>query len=36
MVAMIDNARRYEMQMKAISSADENAKTANELLALQG
>lgn len=36
MVAMIDNARRYEMQMKAISTADENAKTANALLALQG
>ncbi|NIE75429.1 flagellar basal body rod protein FlgF [Pantoea sp. Tr-811] len=36
MVAMIDNARRYEMQMKAISAADENAKAANELLALQG
>lgn len=36
MVAMIDNARRYEMQMKAISTADENAKTANALLSLQG
>lgn len=36
MVAMIDNARRYEMQMKAISAADENAKSANALLALQG
>ncbi|MFJ4344777.1 flagellar basal body rod protein FlgF [Pseudomonas sp. NPDC089401] len=36
MVAMIDNARRYEMQMKAISAADENAKAANQLLALQG
>ncbi|AVD88272.1 flagellar basal body rod protein FlgF [Pseudomonas sp. SWI44] len=36
MVAMIDNARRYEMQMKAISAADENAKTANQLLSLQG
>lgn len=36
MVAMIDNARRYEMQMKAISAADENAKSANQLLALQG
>ncbi|MBX8520643.1 flagellar basal body rod protein FlgF [Pseudomonas cichorii] len=36
MVAMIDNSRRYEMQMKAISSADENAKSANNLLSLQG
>ncbi|MDZ3995122.1 flagellar basal body rod protein FlgF [Pseudomonas sp. Teo4] len=36
MVAMIDNARRYEMQIKAISAADENAKSANALLALQG
>jgi len=36
MVAMIDNARRYEMQMKAISSADENAQRANSLLSLQG
>lgn len=36
MVAMIDNSRRYDMQMKAISAADENAKTANGLLSLQG
>ncbi|MBM6442983.1 MULTISPECIES: flagellar basal body rod protein FlgF [Pseudomonas] len=36
MVAMIDNSRRYDMQMKAISTADENAKTANSLLSLQG
>lgn len=36
MVAMIDVARRYEMQMKVISSADENAQRANSLLALQG
>ncbi|HEX8542359.1 MAG TPA: flagellar basal body rod protein FlgF [Pseudomonas sp.] len=36
MVAMIDNSRRYEMQMKAISTADENAKSANNLLSLQG
>lgn len=36
MVAMIDNSRRYEMQMKVISSADENAKSANSLLSLQG
>jgi len=33
---MIDNSRRYEMQMKVISSADENAKSANSLLSLQG
>lgn len=36
MVSMIDNSRRYEMQMKAISTADENAKSANNLLSLQG
>ena len=36
MVAMIDNSRRYDMQMKAISTADENAKRANSLLSLQG
>ncbi|GAB3469210.1 flagellar basal body rod protein FlgF [Azotobacter salinestris] len=36
MVAMIDNARRYEMQMKAIDSADDNAQRANSLLSLQG
>ena len=36
MVAMIDNARRYDMQMKVISSADENAQRANSLLSLQG
>ena len=34
MVAMIDNSRRYDMQMKAISTADENAKSANSLLSL--
>lgn len=34
MVAMIDGARRYEMQMKVISSADENAQRANSLLSL--
>lgn len=34
MVAMIDNARRYDMQMKVISSADENAQRANSLLSL--
>lgn len=36
MVSMIDVARRYEMQMKVISSADENAQRANSLLSLQG
>lgn len=36
MVAMIDNSRRYEMQMKVISDADDNAKSANSLLSLQG
>lgn len=34
MVSMIDNARRFEMQMKMISSADENARSANQLLSL--
>lgn len=32
MVGMIDNARRFEMQMKAITQADGNAQRANELL----
>ncbi|MEX1198440.1 MAG: flagellar basal body rod protein FlgF [Pseudohongiellaceae bacterium] len=36
MVAMIDNARNYEMQMQVIQTADENAQRANSLLALQG
>ena len=36
MVAMIDVARRYEMQMKVISTADENAQRANNLLSIQG
>lgn len=36
MVAMIDTARRYDMQMKVISSADENAQRANGLLSIQG
>ena len=36
MVAMIDNARRYEMQLKAIETADENAQRANSLLSLRG
>ncbi len=36
MVAMIDVARRYDMQMKVIGSADENAQRANNLLSIQG
>jgi len=36
MVSMIDVARRYEMQMKTISTADENAQRANSLLQVQG
>lgn len=36
MVAMIDSARRYDMQMKVISSADENAQRANNLLSVTG
>ncbi|MDI5987314.1 flagellar basal body rod protein FlgF [Halomonas sp. M4R5S39] len=36
MVAMIDVARRYEMQMKVIGTADENAQRANNLLSIQG
>ncbi|WP_444984291.1 flagellar basal body rod protein FlgF [Halomonas mongoliensis] len=36
MVSMIDVARRYDMQMKVISTADENAKRANSLLSIQG
>lgn len=35
MVAMIDNARRYEMQLKVIETIDENAERANGLLSLQ-
>ncbi|WP_136255255.1 flagellar basal body rod protein FlgF [Onishia niordana] len=34
MVSMIDTARRFEMQMKVISSADENAQRATSLLSL--
>jgi len=34
MVAMIGNARRFEMQMKIISTADENERGANRLLSL--
>ncbi|MDT8399363.1 MAG: flagellar basal body rod protein FlgF [Pseudomonadales bacterium] len=35
MVAMIGNARRYEMQLNTIQSADENAERANTLLSDQ-
>lgn len=36
MVSLLDNARRFEMQMKTIDSADRNAQRANGLLSLQG
>ena len=36
MVSMIDVARRYDMQMKTLSSADENAQRANSILSIQG
>ncbi|CAM4132961.1 flagellar basal body rod protein FlgF [Vreelandella rituensis] len=36
MVSMIDVARRYDMQMKVITTADENAQRANNLLSIQG
>ncbi|WP_277810600.1 flagellar basal body rod protein FlgF [Chromohalobacter canadensis] len=35
MVSMIDGARRYDMQMKVIESADQNAQRANSLLSIQ-
>lgn len=34
MVSMIANARHFEMQMKVVRSADENAQKANQLLSL--
>jgi len=34
MVGLIDNARRFEMQMKAIQNADQNAQRANQILSL--
>ncbi|MBP6124056.1 MULTISPECIES: flagellar basal body rod protein FlgF [Providencia] len=34
MVSMIANARHFEMQMKVVRSADENAQRANQLLAV--
>lgn len=36
MVSMINTARRYEMQMKVIQSADDNAQRADSLLSIQG
>jgi flagellar basal-body rod protein FlgF len=36
MVAMIDAARHYELQLSVISTTDENAQRANSLLSLQG
>ncbi|MCP1315094.1 MULTISPECIES: flagellar basal body rod protein FlgF [unclassified Halomonas] len=36
MVSMIDVQRRYDMQMRVISNADENAQRANSMLSLQG
>ena len=36
MVSMIDVARRYDMQMKVISTADENAQRADSMLSIQG
>ncbi|WP_249979036.1 flagellar basal body rod protein FlgF [Vreelandella olivaria] len=36
MVSMIDVARRYDMQMKVLSTADENAQRANSILSIQG
>lgn len=35
MVSMIDDARAFEMQMKMISTADDNARSANRLLSLE-
>ncbi|MCM2130399.1 flagellar basal body rod protein FlgF [Larsenimonas rhizosphaerae] len=34
MVAMIDNARRFEMNMRMVDTADENEQRANQLLSL--
>lgn len=36
MVDMIANARNFEMQMKAVKSADENDQRANQLLSMNG
>ncbi|MEC5344844.1 flagellar basal body rod protein FlgF [Brenneria populi] len=34
LVDMINNSRRFEMQMKVISNADDNAQSANQLLSI--
>ncbi len=34
MVEMINHARRFEMQMKEISHADQNEQKANQLLSI--
>lgn len=34
MVEMISNSRRFEMQMKVISSVDDNTQRANQILAM--
>lgn len=36
MVAMISNQRMFDMQMKVVSTADENAQRANSLLSMSG
>lgn len=36
MVGMINNARRFEMQMKVIQQADQNAQRANSILSANG
>ncbi|MGE4335718.1 MAG: flagellar basal body rod protein FlgF [Pigmentiphaga sp.] len=36
MVELINNGRRFEMQMQAVQSADRNAERANQLLSAQG
>ncbi|MFG6665484.1 flagellar basal-body rod protein FlgF [Halomonas sp. HNIBRBA4712] len=36
MVSMIDVQRRYDMQMRVLGNADENAQRANSMLSLQG
>ncbi|WP_251978179.1 flagellar basal body rod protein FlgF [Salinicola avicenniae] len=36
MITMIDSSRRYDMHMKVIESADQNAERANSLLSISG
>ena len=36
MVAMIDTQRRYDLNMRVISTADETAKSGNSLLSVKG